>query len=469
MVRLILSATASPVRLAQRHVAAAMAAGSRTQAPDVKGAAHNNNNCQPSSRSFHVFISSSPASYHNTTSSSSLLVEKRSFSSGASKRDFYEVLGVPKSADKASVKKAYFKLAKQYHPDTNQGDNKAAEKFKECTEAYEVLSDEEKRGMYDQFGHAGVDPNAGFGGDGGNPFEGFGQGGGGNPFGGFGGFQDGSFHFSSGPGGGAQEIDPEELFETLFGARSRPRGPQRGADLQMHVELTFEEAVFGCKKDLNLRYQIRNNKSGRVETKNRNVEVDIPKGIDSGMSLRLQGQGAEGDPGAQRGNLMLTVVVKEDDYFTRDGINVHTEVPISFTQAILGGTVDVKTLSGEVEMKIPKGTQPNKKMLMRGKGITRLNSSSKGDHVVHLKVELPTKLSSHQEDLLREFDEETARCGNGIAGRLAEAVDGFSKIFGSMKSKKGSEENKKTKQKSKKAESDDEEDEDETLEKKAAT
>eukprot|EP00957_Ditylum_brightwellii_P164723 12541679-Ditylum_brightwellii.AAC.1 len=260
--------------------------------------------------------------------------QRRPFSSG-NKRDFYDVLGVPRGSDKGAIKKAYFQLAKKYHPDTNQGDTKAADKFKEATEAYEVLSDDKQRELYDNFGHAGVDPNSGFSSAGGNPFGG----GGGGGFEGFN-FGDGSFHFSS-SGGGANEIDAEELFEAFFGGgRRRSRGPRRGADLQMHVRLTFQEAVFGASKDLHLRYQLRDPQTGKIEVKEREVTVDTPAGIDNGMNLRLQGQGAEGDPGAPRGNLLVQVIVDEDDYFHRDGIDVHTEVNISFVQAILGGTVD---------------------------------------------------------------------------------------------------------------------------------
>ena len=292
-----------------------------------------------------------------------------------------------------------------------------------------MLSDEKQRGMYDQFGHAGVDPNSGFGGGpGGGP--------GGNPFDGFEGFnfQDGSFHFSS-SGGGGQDIDPEELFDALFGGgRRKPRGPRRGADLQMNVSISFKEAVFGASKDLNLRYQVRDSSNGRVEVKERVVTVDIPPGVDNGMNLRLQGQGAEGDKGAARGNLFVHVAVQDDKYFHRDGIDVHTEVPISLAQAVLGGTVDVRTLTGEVEMKIPKGTQVDTKLLLRGKGIPHLNTSRKGNQVVHLKIEIPTSLSARQEELMRDFDEETRPCGNGISGKLAAVAEtAFQKIFGTGK------------------------------------
>jgi molecular chaperone DnaJ len=355
----------------------------------------------------------------------------RSFSSssGGGKRDFYDVLGVPRSATKAEVKKAYYKLAKQYHPDTNKNDDNAADKFKQVTEAYEVLSDDEQRGKYDQFGHAGVDPNMNFSGDGGNPFGGAG---------GFN-FQDGSFHFHSSGGGGNPEIDPEDLFDMFFGGgnRRRARGPRRGADLQMHVNLSFKEAVFGAHKDMNVRYQTMNRENGQTEMKDRTVTVDIPPGIDTGMSIRLQGQGAEGDPGAPAGNLLVQVIVQDDDYFQREGYDVHTEVPISVTQAILGGTVDVKTLTGEVEMKVPKGCQPNTKLMLRGKGIQQLHNPGKGNQVVHLKIEIPKEITPRQEELLLEFDQEARRSGMGISGRLhAAAESAFEKLFGKNKKDK---------------------------------
>ena len=384
-------------------------------------------------------LSTSPLQHYNSFLTSKLhtnsrpLIQsfyKRQFSS--SKRDFYQVLGVSKGADKATIKKAYFKLAKQYHPDTNQGDSKAADKFKEVTEAYEVLSDDKQRELYDTYGHAGVDPNSGFSG----------AGGGGNPFQGFEGFNfsDGSFHFSSSGGPGGQ-IDPEDLFDAFFGGggsrRRKPRGPRRGADLQMHIRLSFMDAVFGSTQDLNLRYQVQDPKTGRVEVKERVVEVKTPAGIDDGMNLRLAGQGAEGDPGAPRGNLIVTVIVDQDKYFHRDGADVHVEIPISVTQAILGGTVDVKTLNGEVEMKIPKGTQPESKLVMRGKGIPYLNGrGQKGNQIVHLKIEIPKEVTARQEELLREFDKEAEECGRGISGRLAKAAgSAFESFFGSKKSK----------------------------------
>lgn len=345
-----------------------------------------------------------------------------------------------------------------------QGDESAEQKFKEVTEAYEVLSDEKQREMYNQFGHAGVDPN-------------FSAGGGGNPFGGGGGggfdFNDGSFHF--GGQGGGQEMDPEELFDMFFGGgggggRRRNRGPRRGADLQMHVRLTFKEAVFGASKDLNLRYQTVNRKTGESQVKEREVTVDTPPGIDNGMNMRLQGQGAEGDPGAASGNLLVQVIVDADDYFHRDGYDVHVEVPVSVTQAILGGTVDVKTLTGEVEMKVPKACQIDTKLMLRGKGIQQLHGTAKGNQIVHLKVEIPKEITARQEELLREFDEETGRHDLGISGRIANAAgSAFEKLFGKKKEDAGKKDKKDAKKENKKAdkeknsktkESSDEEEED---------
>jgi len=355
--------------------------------------------------------------------------------SSSSKRDFYDVLGVPRGANKGEIKKAYFRLAKQHHPDTNQGDDSALEKFKEASEAYEILSDVEQRQLYDQFGHAGVDPNSGFQQQGGSPF------GGGGGFGGFD-FGDGqSFKFQN----GGEEIDAEDIFSAFFGGgRRRPRGPQPGADLQMHVNVSFKDAVFGCSKDLHLQYQIRNKKTRKAEVKERDVTVDIPAGIESTMNIRLAGQGAEGDPGAERGNLLVQIIVDDDDYYVRDGSDVHTEIPISVSQAILGGTVDVETLTGEVEMKIPKGCQVNTKLMLRGKGIQRLHSNNKGNQVVHLKIDIPKSITARQEELLREFDEETKKSGKGISGKLSEAVgSAFSNLFGGNSSKDVDDDNKK--------------------------
>ena len=295
------------------------------------------------------------------------------------------------------------------------------------TEAYEVLSDDKQRQLYDQFGHAGANPHFQ------DPF-----GGGGNPFGGFD-FGDGSFHFHSSGGGG--QIDPEELFDAFFGGGARRRrGPRRGADLQMHVRLSFKEAVFGSSKDLHLRYQILNQKTGQIEIKEREVTVDIPPGIDNGMNLRLTGQGAEGDEGAPRGNLLVQVLVDPDQYFIREGADIHTEHDVSITQAILGGSIDVRTLNGEVEVKVPKGCQPDTKLVLRGKGIQKMHAPSKGNHYVHLKIVIPKEITPRQEELLREFDEETTKHKTGFSGRIAQAAESaFESIFG-KKDKQGKQE-----------------------------
>lgn len=351
--------------------------------------------------------------------------------------DFYKVLGVSKNANKGEIKKAYFKLAKKYHPDTNRGDANASDQFKRATAAYEVLSDVKKKEMYDQFGHAGVDPN--FQAGGGNPF---GQG---NPFGGDAqgfNFNDGSFHFSSDSGGGGIDQDgAEELFDMFFGGgsgnrRRRNRGPKRGADLQTHVRLTFKEAVFGSSKKLNLRYQVQDSSSRKTEHKNREVTVETPPGIDNGMNLRLSGEGAEGDPGAPSGNLLVQVVVENDNYFTRDGYDIHTEAPIRIAQAILGGSVEIQSLTGSLEVKIPKGCKTETKLMIRKKGIQHLHGSTKGNHIVHLKIQIPKNVTAKQEQLLREFDSEELESSKGVGGRLAEAAgNAFTKIFGDGKKK----------------------------------
>lgn len=302
--------------------------------------------------------------------------------------------------------------------------------------------------MYNQFGHAGVDPN--FQGDnGGHPF------GAGSPFGGAGGF-----HFE---GGQMHAENIEEVFDMFFGGggggNRRQRGPRRGADLQMEVVLSFQEAVFGCKKDLDLSYQIMDQKTGNVEMKHRKVTVDTPPGIDSGMNLRLKGKGAEGDPGAPPGNLLVQVLVAKDDYFVRDSYDLHTEIPISFSQAILGGTVDVKTLKGEVEMKIPKGCQPDTKLMLRGKGIQRLHQPGFGNQVVHLKIEIPKEVTPRQEELLREFDKESEEHNLGVSGRIAQAAESaFEKMFGKGKKGEKNDGKEKTTNKAKDEDSSDDQD-----------
>ncbi|CAM9879264.1 unnamed protein product [Discosporangium mesarthrocarpum] len=237
----------------------------------------------------------------------------------ASKRDFYEVLGVPRGADASEVKKKYFQLAKKYHPDTNQDNPDAKKKFQEITEAYEVLGNTEKRERYDQFGHAGVDPGMGAGGTGGP-----------DPFAGFGGF--------GGPGAGAggfrTNIDPNDLFEQLFGAgmggQRRPRGPRPGQDLQIRLELSFLEAAFGTRKSVPVTYIVLEGQQRKRNT--RNVEVDIPAGVENGIVLQMPQMGAEGDKGAPRGDLYVQLSVAEDPYFEREGPDLHVEAMVGLAE-----------------------------------------------------------------------------------------------------------------------------------------
>lgn len=304
------------------------------------------------------------------------------------KKDYYQILGLPRSASKPELKKKYFELAKKFHPDVNK-EKGAEQTFKEISEAYEVLSDDQKRQMYDNFGHAGVDPNAQAGGD---PFGGFG--------GGFGGF-----HAQQG-GVNINMEDLSEMFEAAFGGRMNTK---RGRDVQIGIKLSFLEAVNGCNKDVDVSYVERSGPRDRGTQKQKAVNISIPAGVESGMQLRVQGKGTPGQSGHKSGDLLVEVDVEEDPYFRRDGSDLHVEIPVGFAQAILGCTVDVLTLSGMVELKIPAGTQPGTKMIMKGKGVKNVNSISKGNQYVHVKVELPKKINDKQRELLKEFEEEESK------------------------------------------------------------
>ena len=361
------------------------------------------------------------------------------------KRDYYEVLGVDKSASAEEIKKSYRKKAMKYHPDRNPGDKEAEEKFKELGEAYEVLSDDDKRSRYDQFGFAGVDPNygAGQGGYGGG-FGGFGGG-----FGGFGDFGD--------------------IFGDLFGGGSTRRTnaqtvPRRGDNVGARLELTFEEAAFGVEKEVtfpriencaacngtgsadgvietcgNCRGtgQVRTTQSfmgmtmqstaecphcsgrgkiiknpcntcrgkGKVR-RNHKVKVKIPAGIDMGQSIRAAGEGNVGYNGGPNGDLLVEISIRNHPIFTRRGMEVYCEVPISFTQAALGGKLQIPTLDGKEEFEIPEGTQTGKTFTMFGKGIPNVhNSKRRGNHHFTVVVETPTKLTREQKELLQKLDE----------------------------------------------------------------
>lgn len=358
-----------------------------------------------------------------------------------SKRDYYEVLGVSKTATQDELKKAYRKLARKYHPDLNKDNEEAAEKFKECNEAYSVLSDDQKRAQYDQFGHAAFE-NGGMGGGGG--------------FGGAGGF------------GGFGGSGMEDIFDMFFGGQggrggSRAKtGPQRGADLRFDLEITFEEAAFGLEKEINLyrdetcdhchgegaepgskvescpecngtgyvRFtqntmfgQMVNERpcsrckgEGKIISepckecrgkgtvkRNKKLKVKIPAGVDNGSRLRVSGEGEAGAKGGPNGDLYVYLYVKPHKFFERDGTTVLCEVPINIVQATLGADIKVPTLDGQVTMKVPEGTQPGKVLRLKGKGIPSLRGGSRGDQLVRIKVVVPTKLSEKQKDALRKF------------------------------------------------------------------
>lgn len=357
----------------------------------------------------------------------------------AEKRDYYEVLGVGKGASGDEIKKAFRKMSKKYHPDLHPGDKEAEAHFKEVNEAYQVLSDDEKRQRYDQFGHAGVDGSAGFGGG----------------AGGFGGFDMG---------------DLGDIFGDIFGGgfgggRARRNGPRRGSDLSQYINLTFEEAAFGCKKKINITKNDtcsdcrgtgakpgtqpvtcqQCNGSGQIQQrrqtmfgfsnvisecpschgkgkvikepcaacrgtgsvrKNKTVEVNIPAGIDNDQVMRIGGAGNAGVNGGPSGDLQLYIQVKSHEIFRRDGFDVNISFPITFVQAALGAKVKVPTIHGLVEYDLPEGTQPNTRFRLRGKGIPVLHGKGNGDEYVTVVVEVPKNLSSKQKEILREFDED---------------------------------------------------------------
>ena len=356
------------------------------------------------------------------------------------KRDYYEVLGVDRGADEATIKKAYRQLAKKYHPDMNPGDKEAEKKFKEASEAYAVLSDAEKRRQYDQFGHAA--------------FE---QGGGGA--GGFGGFD-----FN---GGDMGDIFGDIFGDLFGGGRSRRanNGPMKGANVRTAVRITFEEAVFGCEKqlDLNLKDEcttchgtgakpgtspetcpkcggkgqivytqqslfgtVRNvqtcpdcNGSGKIVqekcadchgsgyiTNRKKIAVTIPAGIDNGQSIRIREKGEPGVNGGPRGDLLVEVQVERHPIFQRQDMNIYSTAPVTFAQAALGGQIHITTVDGDMAYDIKPGTQTDTKIRLKGKGVPSLrNKNIRGDHYVTLVVQVPTKLNEEAKEYLRKYDE----------------------------------------------------------------
>ena len=374
----------------------------------------------------------------------------------AEKRDYYEVLGVEKSAGASEIKKAYYKLAKQYHPDVNPGDAEAEKKFKEINEAYAILSDEDKKAKYDQYGHAAFE-NGGAGGYGAG-FEGFDFGdiissffGGGSSFGGFG-------------GGG-----------------NRRNAPMRGEDIYARVTLSFEEAVRGCKKDVSfgrvqkcadcggsgakkgttvetckkcggsgqMRVQQRT-AFGMMQTMRtcddcrgtgkvikepctncrgtgyvkitKTISVSIPAGIDNGQNISIAGQGNEGRNGGPAGDLIISVTVKPHAVFERNGSDIYCEVPINYWEAVLGDEIEIPTLDGKEKFTIPEGTQTGTTFTLRGKGITRVNSSVRGNLYITVKVDVPKNMNTKQKELLKELAE-------SFGDKVQSKRDGFFKKF----------------------------------------
>lgn len=360
------------------------------------------------------------------------------------KRDYYEVLGVDKSASKDDIKKAYRKITKENHPDLHPGDKACEERFKEANEAYEVLSDDDKRKKYDQFGHKAFDPNAGFGGGG---FGGFDFGDLGDIFGGF------SDIFGGGFGG--------------FGSQRRadPNAPRKGSDLRATLNISFEEAAFGCEKEVQVGIieQCPDckgsgsaagtspetcpecNGSGQVVTQQRTpfgvmqssgqcprckgrgriihnpcktchgigsirkqhkIKVRVPAGIDDGQALPLRGKGNAGINGGPAGDLFISIIVRPSAIFEREGVTVYLDQEISFAEAALGAEIEVPTIDGKVKLTIPEGTQPGATFRLREKGIPYLNGKgSRGDQYVQVRIAVPKKLNSEQKEKLRAFSE----------------------------------------------------------------
>ena len=385
------------------------------------------------------------------------------------KRDYYEVLGVSKGASDDEIKKAYRKLAKKYHPDLNPGDKTAEANFKEVNEAYEILSDKDKRARYDQFGHAGVDPNF-------NP-----NGGG---FGGFGGFTD------------MGDIDLGDLFGSFFGGGfggggggSRRNAPQKGETIRAGVTITFEEAAFGCEKEVTVSRTeqcdvckgtgcapgttaevcpdchgsgtVRIQRGGGgfsfsattscpkcrgtgkiihqpcktcggagTVRKQKKLAVTIPAGIDNGQAVSLRGQGGAGRNGGPAGDLLIGVTVKPHPIFRREGTAVYMDQPVSFVQAALGAELEIPTIDGNVKYEMPEGTQSGTTFRLRGKGIPSLGGRGRGDQYVTVKVKVPTGLNKEQKDALRAF---AATMGEEHAG--GDPIKNFFENLGNKKKK----------------------------------
>ena len=383
----------------------------------------------------------------------------------AEKRDYYEVLGLQKGASDEEIKKAFRKMAMKYHPDRNPDDKEAEEKFKEVNEAYGVLSDPDKKSKYDRFGHAGVAPSAGFGGGAGG-------------FGGFGGFEDIFDMFTGGGGFGG--------FGSFGGQQRRNNGPRKGADLQKAISITFEEAAFGCKKEIEISKFVKCgtcngegtkpgtskktcpvcNGSGQVTSVQRTpfgqfqsvtqcgncggtgqvnespcddckgtgkvrksvkIAVNIPAGVDNESVIPIRGEGEPGTNGGPNGDLYIVLSVKPHKMFKRNGSDLYLEIPISFDQAALGADITVPTLEGKVSYKVPAGTQPGTTFRLKGKGVRNVRTDKMGDLYVKVNLEVPTKLNHKQKKAIEEMGKTvTEDCYQKKSGFAEKLKDLFS-------------------------------------------
>lgn len=363
----------------------------------------------------------------------------------SSKRDYYEVLGLNKGASDSEIKKAYRRLAKQYHPDLNPNDKKAEASFKEVNEAYEVLSDSDKKSRYDQFGHAGVDPNQGFGG---------------------GGFSQ-SYDFG--------DIDLGDIFGSFFdggfgGSRSNPNSPKKGKDVQVKINIGFMDAVKGCQREITIEtlndcdecngtgsasknVEICSKCNGQGQTKisqrtpfgmvqtsqtcrrcngkgsiiknpcnfcsgsgkvnkKHTINVKIPQGINDGQAISLYGKGHSGINGGPSGNLFVIVNVLSDPIFQRDGYDIWCDIPITFAQAVLGDEIIVPSVDGKIKYKVPAGTQTGTVFRLKNKGVHHLKSMARGDAYVRVNVEVPKNINNEQKELLKKFEASLSSDGN---------------------------------------------------------
>jgi molecular chaperone DnaJ len=291
------------------------------------------------------------------------------------KRDYYEILGVGKTASDDEIKKAFRKLAVKFHPDKNPGDKEAETKFKEAGEAYEVLKDKQKRQRYDQFGHAGVGGASSSSGRAGDPFSG----------GNFN-FNGQSFQFDFGRAGNG---NLDDILGNIFGFGQRARRPARGQDFQTQITIDFEEAIFGTTKTVDIR--------------NESIKLKIPAGIYDGQSIRIAGKGGEAPSGGQKGDLYVQVRVRAHKHLTREGNIILSEAIISMVDATLGTEIDIKTVDGTVTMKIPAGTQPGTNFKLSGHGVPFRADGDRGPHIVTVYVEIPKNLGRKQKELLEQF------------------------------------------------------------------